>query len=252
MACERTREKAERGDAESEAMMKRERETKAVAVKEAALLAMDPGKPGGVAVRVCGITEARALPVTEDELVRLLRGLKGAVATSGYVPVCVLERAAGCEFAEAYGFLKGVLQALDIQVMLVGPQEWRAGLGSDRAASGTNPRAWKSQLNAEAQRRFPQVAVTHETAAALLMLDWALGPARKARLVAAASDTTSTPAPQPEPPCVTRFELAQLMQVSVRTVDRMIADGELRVRRVRGKAVRFLKSDVEEYLEGEK
>jgi excisionase family DNA binding protein len=37
--------------------------------------------------------------------------------------------------------------------------------------------------------------------------------------------------------------------VSVRTVDRMIAAGEIRVRRVRGKCVRFLRSDVERYLE---
>ena len=48
--------------------------------------------------------------------------------------------------------------------------------------------------------------------------------------------------------CVNRFELAELLHVSLRTVDRMIAAGEIRVRHVRGKAVRFLRSDVEEYL----
>lgn len=52
------------------------------------------------------------------------------------------------------------------------------------------------------------------------------------------------------PACVTRFELAELLHVSVRTVDRMIAASEIRVRRVRGKVVRFLRSDVEEYLQG--
>ena len=55
-----------------------------------------------------------------------------------------------------------------------------------------------------------------------------------------------------EPPCVTRFELAALLRVSVRTVDRMIAAGEIPVRRVRGYAVRFLRSDVEQYLTREK
>ncbi len=54
-----------------------------------------------------------------------------------------------------------------------------------------------------------------------------------------------------EPPCVTRLELAELLRVSVRTVDRMIAAGEIPVRRVRGKAVRFLRSDVEQYLKGQ-
>lgn len=56
----------------------------------------------------------------------------------------------------------------------------------------------------------------------------------------------------PAQPCVTRLELAHLLRVSVRTVDRMIAAGEIRVRRVRGKAVRFLRSDVEQYLNREK
>ena len=55
---------------------------------------------------------------------------------------------------------------------------------------------------------------------------------------------------EPSPACVTRFELAELLHVSVRTVDRMIAASEIRVRRVRGKVVRFLRSDVEEYING--
>ncbi len=55
----------------------------------------------------------------------------------------------------------------------------------------------------------------------------------------------------PEQPCVTRFELAALLHVSLRTVDRMIAAGEIPVRRVRGRAVRFLRSDVERYLKGD-
>jgi excisionase family DNA binding protein len=56
--------------------------------------------------------------------------------------------------------------------------------------------------------------------------------------------------PKAVQPCVTRFELAELLHVSVRTVDRMIAASEIRVRRVRGKVVRFLRSDVEEYING--
>jgi len=50
--------------------------------------------------------------------------------------------------------------------------------------------------------------------------------------------------------CVTRLELAALLHVSVRTVDRMIAAGEIPVRRVRGRAVRFLRADVDRYLGG--
>ena len=53
---------------------------------------------------------------------------------------------------------------------------------------------------------------------------------------------------QTDAPCVTRFELAGLLHVSLRTVDRMIAAEEINVHRVRGKAVRFLRADVEEYI----
>jgi len=50
------------------------------------------------------------------------------------------------------------------------------------------------------------------------------------------------------PLCFTRFEFADAFQVSVRTVDRMIAAGEIRVRRIRGKAVRIPRSEFERYL----
>ena len=56
------------------------------------------------------------------------------------------------------------------------------------------------------------------------------------------------PAPLPSLPCMTRAEFAVLLHVSVRTVDRLIADGEIRVRRVRGRAVRILRSEAERYL----
>jgi excisionase family DNA binding protein len=62
--------------------------------------------------------------------------------------------------------------------------------------------------------------------------------------------TTANLFPVPPPLCFTRFEFADALRVSVRTVDRMIADGEIRVRRVRGKCVRILRSDVERYLDG--
>ena len=62
-------------------------------------------------------------------------------------------------------------------------------------------------------------------------------------------NATTLEIPVPPPLCFTRFEFADALRVSVRTVDRMIAAGEIRVRRIRGKAVRILRSDVERYLE---
>jgi excisionase family DNA binding protein len=49
-------------------------------------------------------------------------------------------------------------------------------------------------------------------------------------------------------PCLTRVEFAAVLHVSLRTVDRIIAAKEIRVRRIRGKAMRILRSDVERYL----
>ena len=56
---------------------------------------------------------------------------------------------------------------------------------------------------------------------------------------------------RPAPLCYTRVEFAAALRVSVATVDRMIAAGEIRVRRVRGKAVRILRAEAERYLNGE-
>jgi excisionase family DNA binding protein len=56
------------------------------------------------------------------------------------------------------------------------------------------------------------------------------------------------PIPSPSLPCITRFEFAVMLAVSVRTVDRMIAAKEIPVHRVRGKVVRILRSDAERYL----
>jgi len=62
-------------------------------------------------------------------------------------------------------------------------------------------------------------------------------------------NATTLEIPVSPPLCFTRFEFADALRVSVRTVDRMIAAGEIRVCRIRGKAVRILRSDVERYLE---
>ena len=59
-----------------------------------------------------------------------------------------------------------------------------------------------------------------------------------------------TPALLPSPPCVTRAGFADMLLVSVRTVDRIIAAKEIPVHRVRGKVVRILRSDAERYLAG--
>ena len=61
-------------------------------------------------------------------------------------------------------------------------------------------------------------------------------------------ETPSPDSQRPESPWVTRLELARLLRVSLSTVDRLIATGEIPFHRVRVRAVRFLRQDVEQYL----
>ena len=57
--------------------------------------------------------------------------------------------------------------------------------------------------------------------------------------------------PLTPPLCFTRLEFADALRVSLRTADRLIAAGEVRVVRLRGRALRILRADVERYLETE-
>ncbi len=50
--------------------------------------------------------------------------------------------------------------------------------------------------------------------------------------------------------CLTRLEFAEAFRLSVRTVDRMIAAGEIEARRIRGKAVRIPRTEAERFLNG--
>ena len=102
--------------------------------------------------------------------------------------LCVLEEVNGFvgkaqpgsamfKFGEGYGFLKGVVQALGIRLVLVRPQVWQKAFGLGTASRCASKSEWKNKLKAEAQRRFPELNVTLKTADALLILDWALRPA---------------------------------------------------------------------------
>jgi hypothetical protein len=78
------------------------------------------------------------------------------------------------KFGEGYGFLKGVVQALGIKLVLVRPQVWQKPFNLGTASRCASQSEWKNKLKAEAQRRFPQLPVTLATADALLILEWVL------------------------------------------------------------------------------
>ena len=149
------------------------------------ILAIDPGVSGGVAISAFGKVECYALPETEGDRVDFIKSAKAATSMEGGEVVCVLEKVGGYAgkgqpgsamfvFGENFGFLKGVIQALEIRLELVRPQEWQKGLGLGTASACGSKPEWKNKLKAEAQRRFPHLRVTRETADAVLILDYAM------------------------------------------------------------------------------
>ncbi len=119
------------------------------------------------------------MPETQGDLLERLRELKNVAGLEGDELVCVLEEVSGFagkaqpgsamfRFGEHFGFIKGVIQALGIRLVMVRPQVWQKGFGLGTASACASKSEWKNKLKAEAQRRFPQLDVTLKTADALL------------------------------------------------------------------------------------
>lgn len=149
------------------------------------VVAIDPGVSGGVAVARGGKVECWPMPETEGDLLSVVREIREAALTEGGEVVCVLEQVNGFvgkaqpgsamfRFGEHFGFIKGVVQALGIRLVLVRPQVWQKGLGLGTAAGCGTKSEWKNKLKAEAQRRYPQLKVTLKTGDAVLVLDYAI------------------------------------------------------------------------------
>ncbi len=149
------------------------------------IVAIDPGMSGGMAVRWFGKTDCWAMPQTQGDLLERLREIKSVAGLEGDELVCVLEEVSGFagkaqpgsamfRFGEHFGFIKGVVQALAIRLVMVRPQVWQKGFGLGTASACASKSEWKNKLKAEAQRRFPQLEVTLKTADALLILEYAV------------------------------------------------------------------------------
>jgi crossover junction endodeoxyribonuclease RuvC len=149
-----------------------------------AILAIDPGLSGGAAVWRQGRAECYGMPETQGDVLALVREVRQAADTEGDELVCVLEEVSGFagkaqpgsamfRFGEHFGFVKGVVQALGVRLVMVRPQVWQKGFGLGTASACGSKTQWKNKLKAEAQRRFPHLKVTLGTADALLILEYA-------------------------------------------------------------------------------
>ena len=144
------------------------------------LVAIDPGATGGVAFQRQGQpAEAVAMPKTEGDLVALLRELAVDPANT----VAFVEAVGGYAgsqqpgsrmftFGRNFGFILGVLQTLGVRVELVRPQRWQKALALGTASGCSTKTIWKNKLKASAQRLYPHLRVTLQSADALLILEY--------------------------------------------------------------------------------
>lgn len=145
------------------------------------ILAIDPGKNGGLAFKRGSEVHSRNMPETTGDVIDYLRNL-AAISPEGVE--CWMESmvkfiggrtqtgASSIVYGHNYGVLEGAVMALSMRLNFVRPQKWQKALGFGR--KGKKPdRTWKNELKAEAQRLFPSQTVTLGSADALLILEYA-------------------------------------------------------------------------------
>lgn len=149
------------------------------------LIAVDPGKSGGLAVFIDGkLAETRAF-TGEADVLDLVSNIAIRARREGEDPAAVLEQVGGFiaggekrqpgsamfNFGANYGFYRGVFAALRIPLVLVRPQVWQKGIAGVATLRGSDK---KRGLREAAIRMYPHSAATLKTADAILIGDWFL------------------------------------------------------------------------------
>ena len=138
------------------------------------ILAIDPGANGGIALEYNGAITASKIPETDGDLLKILKDcatgprkayLENIVKYAG----TNMPSSAMAVYASSWGLIKGMLMALEYEVILVKPQDWQKALGLG-TSKGMTKTEWKNKLKGEAQRLYPGVPITLATADALLLL----------------------------------------------------------------------------------
>lgn len=147
------------------------------------ILAIDPGASGGVVeLYPNGRVVAVAMPDDGD-----LRDLIEAFACSAHSEaeqaVCYMELVGGFiagnklpgsamfNFGSGYGYLRGLLAANRVELRLIRPQQWQAGIPGVFGVKEKPKR--KRALKEHAARLFPTLKVTLKTSDALCIADYA-------------------------------------------------------------------------------
>lgn len=140
-----------------------------------AYLAIDPGASGGLALyKKDGSVEAHPLPsLTYDALADMVMDQYTVVIED--VPKFagrMIPSSSTATLHFGYGYLCGHFEARGYRVIKVPPQTWQKTIGIGKKGDLSSSQ-WKRKLRDEAQRRYPSLKVTLDTADALLLLDHA-------------------------------------------------------------------------------
>jgi len=142
------------------------------------LVTIDPGASGGYAVQYGDGSLAVEKWTGEADFVEEIQYLDEYISGRVIVVVEEVPKFVGklvpsssiFTLAKNYGFILGVLAAMEISTHLVRPQVWQKGLTGVKAAKGA---AKKRCLKEHATRLFPKQKPTLATADALMILHYA-------------------------------------------------------------------------------
>ena len=140
-----------------------------------AIIGIDPGAAGGIAVLKGSEIETYNMPETYPDIYNLLLELKNGSDT-----LAILEDVghgmpgqsskATAVFARHNGHLEMALYALGIRTIKVTPQKWQKYYSNSLGKSkDCEKREWKNKLKGLAQQMFPSVNVTLKNADAILI-----------------------------------------------------------------------------------
>lgn len=154
------------------------------------IVAIDPGKNGGIAWKCGDLSGCEPMPETEGDVVAVIRRIIGHTFKHGqatipashtvfYLEDLVKHMGAGIPgsamavYASNWGFIKGCVQYSGAPLHLVNPSTWARSLGLG-TSKGMSKREWKAKLKGHAQRLYPHLEITLKTADALLLLTYAV------------------------------------------------------------------------------
>lgn len=140
------------------------------------MIALDPGSNGGLTFETSLGPDVRS-PKTDGEWLSAIRQGFRADTNIAYLEDIVMfagsnmPSSSGIKYGASWGFLKGILMALNFRVVLVPPKAWQKALGLGSAKSHPSKTAWKNHLKQRAEQLFPNIKVTLATADALLIYE---------------------------------------------------------------------------------